>query len=384
MPPVSEAYTVVPTQDTATMHSSVGGYLVHQAVITSASSGTLQRPSSWLISVRDKQARDRQVHEDSSHRRCPAEGFSAPGARPLTHAPAIALIADNHFLVYKYKKMLQMITARGDGPDLLLHLGDGVQHGYSEREWLKDFLWPLTDSGLVPGTPVLMARGNHDTDKGTADTEPALSPSQFFHAGREVTVADLRIIVLDTTAETKEQLVWLRGRLNNALHSPAATIICGHIPPFIEYWEPTVWAAGESSWDVYMRTRVIPVVEDSVTFRQGRLKMVLGGHSHIYQRGERNGVQYVIMGGGGAQLESPAERVANHSMYSVTRFEHHYAWLDRRYGRGSSSRSTRGKPGGLNQDQATWDWRFRVFSIHNRLLDEFAFNVTPTVVGTGG
>ena len=106
MPPVSEAYTVVPTQDTAMMHSSVGGYLVHRAVITSASSGTLQRPSSWLISVRDKQARDRQVHEDSSHRRCPAEGFSAPGARPLTHAPAIALIADNHFLVYKYKKML--------------------------------------------------------------------------------------------------------------------------------------------------------------------------------------------------------------------------------------------------------------------------------------
>ena len=47
------------------------------------------------------------------------------------------------YLVYKYKRLLQLISQRDEGPDLLLHLGDAVQHGTSEREWLKDFLWPI-------------------------------------------------------------------------------------------------------------------------------------------------------------------------------------------------------------------------------------------------
>ena len=64
--------------------------------------------------------------------------------------------------MYRFKKLLQLIEGRK--PDVLLHLGDGVQHGWSEREWLKDFIWPLQDAGLVPAVPMLMARGNHDVD----------------------------------------------------------------------------------------------------------------------------------------------------------------------------------------------------------------------------
>jgi hypothetical protein len=66
---------------------------------------------------------------------------------------------------------------------------------------------------------------------------------------------------------------------------------------------------------------------------------------------------YVIMGGGGAQLERASERVANFSFYTVTHFEHHYAWLER----------------------TTHDaWRFTVHSIHDVLLDSYEFNVSAT------
>ena len=76
-----------------------------------------------------------------------------------------------------------------------------------------------------------------------------------------------------------------------------STIICSHIPPFIEYWDPVTWnspTAPEHGWGNYMRLRVIPVVEASPVHEAGLVKMVISGHSHLYQRGERNGVQYVF------------------------------------------------------------------------------------------
>ena len=118
--------------------------------------------------------------------------------------------------------------------------------------------------------------------------------------------------------------------------------------------EPWIWDP-ESSWDVYMRERIVPVIEASDLHKRQMVRMVLGGHSHIYQRGQRNGITYVIMGGGGATLESPLERVANWTMYEKTLFTHHYGWLER-------------KPG-----PAGW-WQWRVYDIHNTLID--TVNVT--------
>ncbi len=293
--------------------------------------------------------------------RCPAEGFKVPSLalpRPGAHA-SIAFIADNQYLVYRFKRLLHHIEARS--PDLLLHLGDAVQHGWSEREWLKDFMWPLQDSGLVPSTPMLIAKGNHDVD-GHAAVE--FAPSRRTRGDAVVMVADLRVIFLDTSAETDAQVRWLETQLslndpNTVASHRHDTIICGHIPPYIEYWDPVVWnraADPESSWDVYMRERIVPVIESSDLHRRKMIKMVLGGHSHLYQRGERNGITYVIMGGGGATLESPQERVANWSMYDKTLFVHHYGWLERRPG------------------LAGWQWR--VYDIHNALID--SVNITGT------
>lgn len=81
--------------------------------------------------------------------------------------------------------------------------------------------------------------------------------------------------------------------------------VLGHIPPFIEYWDKTTWAAGESSWDDYMQGRIVPLMEAAQTKTPGLVRLVVGGHSHIYQRGKRNGIEYVIIGGGGASLEKP-------------------------------------------------------------------------------
>ncbi|CAI5483240.1 unnamed protein product [Closterium sp. Yama58-4] len=50
------------------------------------------------------------------------------------------------------------------------------------------------------------------------------------------------------------------------------------------------------------------------------------GHSHAYQRGERNGVMYAILGGGGERIDK--HRVADWGMYKVTHLGHHYVRVD--------------------------------------------------------
>ena len=173
-------------------------------------------------------------------------------------------------------------------------------------------------------------------------------------------VADLRVVFLDTSSETEQQVRWLEQQLTLSDPKTSAahrhdTIICAHIPPFIEYWDPVVWnraSRPESQWDVYMRERIVPVIERSDAHKAGLVRMVLGGHSHIYQRGMRGGVHFIIMGGGGATLEKPVERVHNYSMYTKTLFTHHYGWLERR---------------------AT-GWQWQVFDIHDRIID--VLNIT--------
>ena len=38
-------------------------------------------------------------------------------------------------------------------------------------------------------------------------------------------------------------------------------------------------------------------------FEQYKVDVVISGHSHVYQRGRKNDVTYIISGGAGAELE---------------------------------------------------------------------------------
>lgn len=54
--------------------------------------------------------------------------------------------------------------------------------------------------------------------------------------------------------------------------------------------------------------------------------VVISGHQHNYQRGERNNVKYAIIGGAGGQLES--DKVEDQHLYSVTHNVHHFVVMD--------------------------------------------------------
>ncbi|MCB9234542.1 MAG: metallophosphoesterase [Bacteroidia bacterium] len=73
-----------------------------------------------------------------------------------------------------------------------------------------------------------------------------------------------------------------------------------HHPPWTNAWDPSYYIPFQPFYQYDgnddMRTELVPY------FEQYGVDFVLNGHSHCYQRGEMNGVQYVISGGAGSQI----------------------------------------------------------------------------------
>jgi hypothetical protein len=73
-----------------------------------------------------------------------------------------------------------------------------------------------------------------------------------------------------------------------------------HHPPWTNAWDPLYYVPFQE-WHNYdgeddMRTDLVPY------FEQYGVDFVLNGHSHCYQRGNMNGVEYVISGGAGSAI----------------------------------------------------------------------------------
>ncbi|RUP43359.1 Metallo-dependent phosphatase-like protein [Jimgerdemannia flammicorona] len=237
------------------------------------------------------------------------------------HSPIrVVAIADNQFGLKTFTRITRAIATRHPPPDLLLHAGDAVQNYPNLQQWQTDLYAPLTRYNLGQRAPIIYAHGNHDFD-----------PTLEYHYTRHTddpwfafSLASnaIRFIVLDSNLDSPEQDAWLRTELA----SPASTtarfrVVVVHIPPFIEFWDPEPWFDhGESEWGRFVRDRFVPL------FEAAAVDLVVSGHQHNYERGEKNGVRYAIVGGAGGQLD--LERVAEWSMYDkvVTRF--HYVVME--------------------------------------------------------
>ena len=304
-------------------------------------------------------------------------------------AARVALFSDSQSGAPIFQSLLQEASAlEGDEGaqdwDLLVHLGDTTQDAQDEREAVSYFLAPLERfySALqkkrrqrIPGRlqprlglasneedglgvpPVLVVRANHDSVWGLAyngqvtpaapplgsalplPPSPLPAPSSYFVSE----TGPVRWIVLDAiTPAVAEQTEWLRGICAARADAIAAagrcrrtwTVVLVHIPPFIEFWDRVAWHnRSESAWGAHVRTVLLPILASEGACGVDAL---VGGHSHIYQRGALDapgGAGRVpllaIIGGAGGVLEEedPGGRVASWGVYSVTAARHHFAEL---------------------------------------------------------
>ena len=232
-------------------------------------------------------------------------GDTAGGLRTLRTAPAadaptrIAWMADNQEGAGRFATHIRHLAARD--PDLLLVAGDLVADKDSLDQWRDNWWAPLEESDFGSGTPVLVARGNHDRHHPYAYAYTSMPETEDFYSFRYGSVF---VVVLDTQQPMSNQPPGLDQRLylESALASEAARSADFRIAAFHQAPYSNVGGGGDGSdgnpnvRDLWMDLIVA-----------GGVDIVVAGHFHSYQRGELDGVTHVIVGGGGSHLlQGPA------------------------------------------------------------------------------
>lgn len=208
-----------------------------------------------------------------------------------------------------------------EGPDFVVVTGDLVLRGSDEADWQTFF---SVTAELLARVPYYPAAGNHDLGR-SGDEQRRMNeifelwpgPADRPEWGHwySFDVGGVHFVMLDSNAyEHDEQLEWLERDLAAAKDARAIFAVV-HDGPY---------SRGIHRGNRYAAEHYAPVLaEHDVT-------MLFAGHDHIYQRGEVDGLRYMVSGGGGAPLYPircgvkgrPACKVDD-GMQHVAR-EHHY------------------------------------------------------------
>jgi acid phosphatase len=162
---------------------------------------------------------------------------------------------------------------------LLLTLGDNdyTRARAFQTSWDASFGW-LAGAGLsVAGT-----LGNHDfgVSQGRYEFGALQMPGAYYTRK----IGDVQLFVLNSNAIVPRQTRWLRDAL--AASTARWKIAAFHHPPY-------TCGGHEGSIDAQRAWGPL--------FERSRVRLVLSGHDHNYQRfAPRRGVTYVVDGGGGA------------------------------------------------------------------------------------
>jgi 3',5'-cyclic AMP phosphodiesterase CpdA len=209
-------------------------------------------------------------------------GAFALNARSQEPEPAVGLLATGDFGVggtRQHALGTAMQRFEGANPaDVLVTLGD---NDYTERpaqfhrNWAESFGWLPASEVAVAGT-----LGNHDVRvaRGAYQFRLLQMPGPFYRRA----VGEVDLFVLDSNAPSARQTRWLASALASSTARWKIAVL--HHPPF---------SCGHYRSHSLVVRRWVPL------FERHRVRLVLAGHDHNYQRFQaRRGVTYVVHGGG--------------------------------------------------------------------------------------
>ena len=195
-------------------------------------------------------------------------------------------------------------------PELILHTGDLVYHG---GEWYQyyDFnesiqlIWDYD-------VPFYTAAGNHEMYTDDWVNDPTFTNYTAYVDYSDVAAAcggtelyysfdanGVHFIFLNTEHDwngddyecSSDQMTWLEGELDSTEEDDFVVVVF-HRPPYsIRYNRPDRWAQAASIREEFHTLFVTHDVD-----------IVFNGHDHLYYRTVRDGIYYVVTGGGGAPL----------------------------------------------------------------------------------
>ncbi|HPS56027.1 MAG TPA: metallophosphoesterase family protein, partial [Sedimentisphaerales bacterium] len=163
--------------------------------------------------------------------------------------------------------------------DFGLSSGDIVQNtdwAYTKNPFLK-----YTLNKLARAKPIFIGYGNHDGSAASIERkfteQPTTANYTFTYGNAHFTVLDYATGYYNTVP-----VAWLQAALGSQeAQSATWRFLVLHVPPYCERW-----IDGSS----VLRASLVPLLE------QYGVDMVFSGHTHEYERGFLNGVNYVISG----------------------------------------------------------------------------------------
>ncbi len=187
-------------------------------------------------------------------------------------------------------------------PDIVLHHGDYAEFGLFDgvSALNQEFFTPAAP--MLRNTPIYTACGNHEAMYtfqlyqdliSTPANNPQGSdlyysfdygPAHFVSLTSSLEVFGQYLDPAMVTAQSE----WLEADL--AANTQKWTFVMTHNPPFSSGVDPSP----------EVRADWVPL------FEQYGVTMVLSGHDHIYDAYQKNGVYYIVTGGGGGVLDADA------------------------------------------------------------------------------
>lgn len=203
-------------------------------------------------------------------------------------------------------RAMQRYDARNPA-DMLVLLGD---NDYTESparfraNWRATFGWARRSGLRVAGVI-----GNHDYHIGRGRYEFGLLGMPGSYYTRRL--GDVQLFLLNSNSVNDGQTAWLEHQLAESTAIWKIAVL--HHPPY---------TCGGHFGDQDVQERWVPL------FEQYGVQLVLSGHDHNYQRfAVRNGVRYVVDGGGAAGLYSLRDCPSSYPRRVHTRIEHGFLFV---------------------------------------------------------
>jgi hypothetical protein len=229
----------------------------------------------------------------------PDQRVTTPDAAFHTPPPAGKPL---RFVVYGDVRSDHEVHARlnraiaAEDPDFALFTGDMVDGGADESQWERFF---EVAAGLLKQVAIFPIAGNHDYARPGRGLGPfvaafraPLRPGEDDGSYYSFDLAGVHFVGLDSGQyEVPRQLAWFENDLKEAeKHKPRAIYVFSHEPPY------SAGSHGDSQVAIH---DYVPIME------RHHVTMFFGGHDHDYERGRAGTLDYVVTGGGGAELRAP-------------------------------------------------------------------------------
>jgi len=219
----------------------------------------------------------------------------------------------------KHSEVVKQIISHN--PEIVIHLGDFALNAKCYNEWVPQFFSPVEP--LLHNISFFTAIGNHEVQNFACPESKILLYDYFFpeKLWYSFTYGSALFIGLQVENEKYNinkniaQLDWLNKELNSSEYLAAK-------------WHFVFLHSSIYTNDIN-HTNNLKVINQLVPIFQTKgVDMVFSGHSHTYERSSKDGIYYIVTGGGGADISKFRKNTSNNSFSQVRILDYNHVTLD--------------------------------------------------------